>query len=261
MARKFPPGTLCVYCGTAQASTVDHALPRALFAKDNRHHLIRVPSCGGCNNQASKDEEYALQQLTMGRGVDDSPDVRDVRARLSRAMRRPDHRKMRNATRRNFRQREMWKGGIYLGPQPVQLFDRSRLSRFVARIVCALFYHEMKSILPLDYVSQADMLADNHWDYELKKQKTLLDLHRYAISQGTRAIGTDPSAFEYAFITDDFFETDGGDPNMTAWVLRFYGAANFFGFTMPRRLVQVQAEPFTYWRGSPPPQVRVVLPG
>lgn len=49
MARKFPPGTLCVYCAEAPATTTDHVPPKGFFAKGHRSDLIRVPACRTCN--------------------------------------------------------------------------------------------------------------------------------------------------------------------------------------------------------------------
>ena len=48
----------CVYCGGV-ADTKDHIPSRNLFPKGaSNTSFLLVPSCGGCNNSFSKDEEY-----------------------------------------------------------------------------------------------------------------------------------------------------------------------------------------------------------
>ena len=177
MARKFPPRTLCVYCAEAQATTTDHVPPKGFFAKGYRSDLIRVPACRGCNGSFSPEDEYARQIFTMAAGADDSIHVREARARVSKSMERPDHRRMLEATRRNFSFQPVLRKGLYRGRQPAQQFDRPRISRFVARVVCALFYQHYGRILPLAYTPVVKMLQDNPLVYHPPERFALHRLH------------------------------------------------------------------------------------
>ena len=48
----------CTYCGRHRKLADDHIPPKSLFGKPRPPDLIKIPSCGPCNNQASKDDEY-----------------------------------------------------------------------------------------------------------------------------------------------------------------------------------------------------------
>ena len=247
MARKFPPGTLCVYCAEAQATTTDHVPPKGFFANGHRSDLIRVPACRGCNGSFSPEDEYARQIFTMAAGADDSIHVREARARAFKSMERPDHRRMLEATHRNFSLQPVWRKGLYRGRQPAQQFDRPRISRFVARIVCALFYQRYGRILPLSYTPVVEMLQDDPLVYHPSKRAAL---HRtYAAARGNEEYSIVDRAFQYAVISDEDWGVADADPNHTSWVVLFYGCLNFVASTPNRDLIDAQRASFAFQRG------------
>ncbi len=249
--KKFPPGTLCVYCAKADATTVDHVPPKGLFAKGQRHDLIRVPACRACNGSFSTEDEYARQIFTMAAGADDSVHVREARATTFRSMERYDHRKMLEATYRNFSFREKWRHGVYLGLHPMQQFDRPRICRFVARTVVALFYHELGRALPINYTASVEMLQDDPNVYPFARRLALENLHRKALSQGIHSVAD--GAFEYAYFTDEMVGMEGADPNYSCWAIRFYGTLSFVAFTPNKELVDKPREQFCFRRGAAEP--------
>ena len=251
MARKFPPGTLCVYCAEARATTVDHVPPKGLFAKGHRHDLIRAPACCACNGSFSTEDEYARQIFTMAAGADDSLHVREARARALKSMERRDHRKMLEATHRNFSLRPLWKKGVYHGRHPVQRFDRPRICRFVARIVVALFYHELRRVLPLNYTASVEMLQDDPDVYPEAKRLSLENLHGQALSQGIHSVAD--GAFEYAFFTDEAVGIGGADPNYSCWALKFYGTLSFVAFTPNQEIIDEPRKQYCFCRGAAEP--------
>lgn len=251
MARKFPPGALCVYCAKAEATTIDHVPPKGFFAKGRRSDLIRVPACRGCNGSFSPDDEYARQIFTMAAGADNSIHVREARARVLKSMERPDHRRMLEATHRNFSVQPVWRNGLYRGRQPAQQFDRPRISRFVARVVCALFYQQYGRILPLSHTPVVEMLQDDPLVYPPAKRAAL---HRtYASARRNEEHTVADGGFQYAVVSDEDEGVAGANPNHTSWVLLFYGCLNFVAFTPKRELIDAQQEPFAFPRGSPEP--------
>ena len=251
MARKFPPGTLCVYCAEARGTTIDHVPPKGLFAKGHRHDLIRVPACRACNGSFSTEDEYARQIFTMAAGADDSVHVREGRKTTLRSMERSDHRKMLEATYRNFSFRERWRHGAYLGVHPMQKFDRPRICRFVARIAVALFYHELGRVLPLNYTASVEMLEDDPDVYPEAKRLSLENLHRQALSQGIYSV--EDGVFEYAFFTDTAVGIGDADPNYSCWALRFYGTLSFVAFTPNHEIIDEPREQYCFCRGADDP--------
>lgn len=57
---------ICVYCRDRESTTADHVFPRAIFQRDQRNDLPKVPSCEECNNEKSRLEHYLLSVLPFG---------------------------------------------------------------------------------------------------------------------------------------------------------------------------------------------------
>src|SRR5713101_6228604 len=70
-ARKKKLGN-CVYGGSL-AVDEDHVPPKNLFPKDQRHGLVKVPSCRRCNGGASQDDEYFRSRLIPRKDVAPHP--------------------------------------------------------------------------------------------------------------------------------------------------------------------------------------------
>ncbi len=224
MPRKFPPGSQCAYCG-APPEDWDHVPPKALFARQNRRDLIKVPTCRACNNGESKDDQYLLQMLTMREDTQASPDAREAHARLVRGMQHPRRRKFLEATVDRFEFRERIARGISLGMQPAFQISWPRVDRSVARIVRGLFAHENQRRLPDDYVAVAYHF-EGYDRYDIPMMATLQRVHEVAFTGSRERLGG--GVFEYAC------QSPVEDPNMTVWAVQFYDAPSFIGFTKPR---------------------------
>jgi hypothetical protein len=81
----------CIYClketTPENKETDDHVLARSLYASDVPENLEKwaVPSCGKCNGEKSKLENYVL--VHWGLGVDqDDPAYKDIADRANRAI-------------------------------------------------------------------------------------------------------------------------------------------------------------------------------
>ena len=73
MAAEARQPRMCVYCGSRQATTIDHIPPRAIFPKPRPDDLVTVPSCFPCNNQSSKDDEEFRTFISIRAGNTDRP--------------------------------------------------------------------------------------------------------------------------------------------------------------------------------------------
>ncbi len=55
----------CVYCGSSEDLTVEHAPPKLIFPEPRPSDLITVKACKSCNESGSKDAEYFRIFLCM----------------------------------------------------------------------------------------------------------------------------------------------------------------------------------------------------
>ena len=232
MAKKFPPGSECVYCG-APPEDWDHVPPKCLFGKRNRQGLIKVPTCRACNNGEAKDDQYLLQMLTMREDTQSFPDAREGHARLLRGMQDPRRIKFLQATLDGFEFRQRVVGGVSLGAQPAFHINWQRVDRSVARIIRGLFAHEHGSRLPDEYVAVAYHF-EGYDRYDIKMMATLNRVHGVALSGSRKRLGE--GVLEYGC------GTPVADPCTTVWALRFYDAPSFIGFTKPKDTMLLEDE-------------------
>ena len=223
MGRKFPPGTLCVYCAEEKATTIDHVPPRCLFAKENRQKLVRVPSCKGCNNRFSSDDEFFRHVLPLRKDVFDLPEAQESRDAMLRALDREDHRGLRQATARQSLLAEKWYGGFYLGLQRYFTYSTWRTNRVASRVIYGLWWEAFQQRLPNDYLCFA-LEANIFQNAGVPEEHYLVDI---------------PSARVRTFLDRDRVcfiaaEQNSHDPFTTRWFLGFYGKLFFAGFTLPK---------------------------
>src|SRR6266540_3122924 len=85
----------CVYCGQP-ATTRDHLPPKCLLGDAKPNNLVVVPSCGQCNNGASRDDEYAMR-IALVEGTERTQAGRDVDKKFQRALAREESKGLRTA--------------------------------------------------------------------------------------------------------------------------------------------------------------------
>ena len=223
MGRKFPPGTLCIYCGVANATTIDHVPPKCPFAKGNRGRLVRVPSCTDCNNGFSRDDEFFRHVLHLRKDVFDLPEAREARDSTLRALGRKDHRGLRQTTARNTSIAPKWNGSIYSGISQYLTYDSNRLSRVASRAVYGLWWEAFQERLPDDYLCFA--METTVWE------KGGSSPENYIVDVATARVRTYLDDQQVCFVAT---EQNLEDPFTTRWFLGFYGKAFFSGFTLPK---------------------------
>lgn len=214
---------MCVYCAEEKATTIDHVPPKGLFAKGNRQHLVRVPSCKGCNSGFSRDDEYFRQTLHLRKDVFHLPEAQEARDSTLRALGREDHRGLRAATVRNTSFGEKWYGGVYLGVAQYLTYSAKRTGKVASRIVYALWSEGFGHRLPPEYLCFA--FETVVWEQAgAPPEHYLVDL---------------PSAHVTMFLDEKrvcfvAVEQNAYDPYTTRWFIGFYGKVFFAGFTVPK---------------------------
>jgi len=73
------PPDECVYCGSTENLTAEHAPPKLIFPKPRPSDLITVRACKACNAAGSKDAEYFRVFLCMNPIVTKLPTVRALK--------------------------------------------------------------------------------------------------------------------------------------------------------------------------------------
>ena len=213
----------CTYCGRPTPETVDHIPPACLFPSPRPSDLITVPSCSGCNEGASKDDEYFKNWLVLRQDISEHAAGSKLLDSVFRAFAKPQKRGMLNTLVRTMRHVPIFSpAGLYVGHAPVYDVNLERLGRVTNRIVKGLFFKEFRQRLPDNYGVRSfaesglrDLRSDN---------RVLLTRVAKAVSATPRrAIGD--RVFEY------WFQASPEDANTTAWLFRFFEAESFFCVT------------------------------
>jgi hypothetical protein len=234
--RKTPVVGPCVHCGTVAELTDDHIPPKALFA-NRPSDLITVPSCGGCNGGASKDDEYFRLVVISRYDAGEHPEADRLMPKAWERVYRPEAKGFRRSMEKSMRTVEVFSpGGILLGTAPGYDVDLRRLNRVVKRMVSGLFYHEFGERVPDTH----EAIAFAESGYKGSNPATLEWLRaKCEAIQSSAARGRGEGVFTY------WVRRTEEDPYTTGWVLVFYGAVGFLGFTTPKGGIR--------WSGSQPP--------
>jgi hypothetical protein len=143
----------CVYCGAKGELTKDHIPPKSLFSKPRPANLITVPSCGRCNNAASKDDEYFKAVLSLKERVGNHPDAKGILESVLHSLARREGRSfsvyfLNKISHVNVRT----PAAVYLGKRLSYDVDLKRFGYVAARIVRGLFYVLKGKRIPSEYM-------------------------------------------------------------------------------------------------------------
>lgn len=216
----------CVYCGQIVQLTEDHIPPQALFAKDDRKNLIKVPSCFRCNNKSAKEDEYFKLVLTMNGEVFDHPDVQKILPSVLRSLPNPHNRDLKIELLKTLgRAHPRTPGGLILPATPMFVARFDRLERVIERVTKGLFFHEKGYRLPEDHMAVAfSPIRFTHADKDFLEhlQKDLIEP---VSTQKAKTIGNGVFSYKFAW--------DSTDPNASVWLFLFYNRVSFIGGTFP----------------------------
>lgn len=227
MARKRKSG-VCVYCGRYARLSSDHIPPKGIFGKPRPNNLVTVPSCRGCNQAASKDDEYFQLMLSARYDSGEHPDAEQASSAVLRGLRKRQKAGFRRAVLGAVEDVDVFTpAGIYAGRHGILNVDLDRLGRVAERVIKGLYYHHSGRVLEDTYKARAWELSgfgDNAtaWSYLDKFTSALLDSEPNVIGEQT---------FAYRFLMLD------ENPCFSAWLLTFYGVVNFFGITTVKEQV------------------------
>jgi hypothetical protein len=219
---------ICVYCGQCSAETSDHVPPKNLFSKPRPSSLVTVPSCLGCNEGASQDDEYFRLVVTLRHDID-HPDAAVARDSAMRSLGRPQASGLRTAFLSAIREIDLRSpGGLYIGRTGMYDIDVGRLDRVARRITLGLFYKETGRPLPDNYAVKAYLLSavDPSATDALARLSHVID----ALKSGRSP------AFVGRRVMSYWWRLTQEDHNVSAWLLVFYERVSWITITAPRRL-------------------------
>jgi hypothetical protein len=209
--------------------TDDHVPPKCLFV-NRPSDLITVPSCAGCNQGASQDDDYFRLVLTIKHDAGDHPEAKGAAAKAMRGLARPQARGFRQSLFQSLTPVEVFSsGGIYLGNAGGYNIDLNRLSRVVRRITTGLFYHEFGAPLPTTHEATA-WCEDGLRRLDGETRKGLQGMCATVQCGPGGTIGE--GVFTY------WFQRTAEEPNTSMWVMIFYGHVGFISMTAPKVLVE-----------------------
>lgn len=208
----------CAYCDVPNAKTRDHIPPRNLFPKPWPSDFITVPCCESCRAGWSDDDEYFRLAVVSTENVSAHAAVDSVIETVSRSFEKEN--------KQGFA-RLVYDSLIEVagkGSQgedlavPIMKIDRSRLNRVTNRIIRGLFHHENHYPVPADYIIET-AFSQSGFPQFFKRIEPMLD--QFSLP---RSIGNGVFAYSFASIEED--------RNSTIWLLNFYEALPFIGFTV-----------------------------
>jgi hypothetical protein len=225
VGKRGPALAECVYCGKISEVHRDHVPPKNLFARP-RPRLITVPSCTECNGGASLDDEYFRSRLLLREDIQEHPEVARVQPLLFERLQRPKSAGFLRAVQQDIHKVDLVaSSGLFVRRGHALNVDYERLLNVVERTTKGLYYHLRGKRLPDNYgvrVYDVSMIERQEFERLYDRLAPVLRDSR-PISLGKRV-----------FDCWHYFASE--DPNVSVWLLVFYGKVEFLAFTGPKEL-------------------------
>jgi hypothetical protein len=209
-------GSVCVYCGSTDAETVDHVPPRALFAQPRPSNLITVPCCVDCNHGFSLDDEYARLVMVLRSDVESHRAAQALMPTTIRGLSKAVLAAVRTMPVRT-------PSGLHLGEAPVMDVDLERLRRFASRVVHGLHFHQYSERLLGELSVWTEDDIGNHPAAVRSELASNILAPLYA---------TEPSVLNGDVLAYWHFR-DPSQPEGTVWLLQFFGEVRFLAISVP----------------------------
>ena len=152
--------------------------------------------------------------------VSDEAEAAPVVASLLRSLARPGGWRFARQLESNIRDVEVYTSeGIYLGAHPIIELEKERFDRVSERIVRGLFYHEMGSPVPAEYV-----VFNYPQEGGLTRLGASLEGRKFP---PLKTVGE--GSFSYTFMASV------ENPNASIWLSFFYGRLPFVGYVLEEK--------------------------
>jgi hypothetical protein len=188
------------------------------FFPDLPDNMLTVPSCEPCNHALSLDEEYVRDRFISDYRASDHPAAQKL---LHGPVRRSVVRRI-STLRKDVVENSRWspvttKAGIYLGHAYALEIDRARFDHVIISMVKGLFYLKFRRLLRSDYRVLATL------PNSLQVQDTWRAMQQVGYN-GPWTYGDGVLSW--------VFSVDEKDPDLTIWLLTFYGGLTIEAVTI-----------------------------
>ena len=208
----------CAFCNRHPAGSVDHIPPKCFFPDPLPTDLITVPSCIKHNVNFSTDDLYVRDVIVCRRDVVTQLSLSAVKAKLLRSLDAPENGKLRAMIGQTLRRGDVrLRSGLYLPDQFVFFVDKSRLLRWIERILRGLYYHEHQTMVPADFT--VTPILGEEWP------DLVQEWVGWFRSQRLRKSGEGVFEYKWMRIPDE--------PEATIWCLELYRCVPFLGCIFP----------------------------
>jgi hypothetical protein len=217
---------LCIYCGLAEADTLDHIPPKCLFARPRPSNLLTVPSCLACNSRFARDDEYFRTAMALRWDVSGQTVAADVLSAALRSVSRKEAPGFQQSIVRTLEDAPIvTHSGLYVEEGARFEVDGRRINDVLERIVRGLYYKKVGTPLPPSHTIAV------LWDEMLEQADPL---QRGEILRAWAPITRgEPEVFGAE--TFLFFWCRDDNALETAWLLVFFSRVIFFAYTTGRR--------------------------
>lgn len=217
-------GSVCVYCGSLDASTVDHVPPKGFFAPPRSSNLITVPCCVPCNHGFSLDDEYVRLAMVLRSDVEGHHAAQALMAPMIRGLGKPKQRRFAKSVLAAVRTVPVRSpSGLHLGEAPVMDINLDRLRRSASRAVRGLHFHEYSARLEGELSVWIEEDIGNH------PEAVRSELTKNVVAP---LYSTVPRVLEGDVLTYWRFR-DAEQTAGTVWLLQFFGQVRFLAISVP----------------------------
>jgi hypothetical protein len=205
------PETLCAICGHEKAKTVDHIIPRGIFANPRPDNMITVPSCSKCNHGASTQEEAFRVYLSLHVGID-TPETKALWDNHALKTLKHNKKLIRKILKNSRMVHVQTPSGIIYDRRLAGLWDSDAHDMVIERMIGGLYYHHYNASLGRKVTCRVQ------WLRQLNEEllKALEDF-----SQNT--VGSGQLVYRYGRAVED--------PLYSTWLFQFYGRHWASGYT------------------------------
>jgi hypothetical protein len=176
---------------------------------------------------ASRDDEYFKVAHTARADVGDHPEVQKLTPKVVGSLGRSEARGFLESLYSSLIRIDVFsQGGIFLGAAPGFNVNLGRLGQVAARIDKGLFFREFGRCLPDSHGAMA-WVEDGLKNVDAAAQDKLRGMCAAVQSRPENVLGEGVLRYWFQPVGQE-------DPDLTFWVLIFYGRVGFIGVTAPK---------------------------
>ncbi len=215
----------CVYCGVPFDNanrSKDHIPAKIFFPSPRPCDLITVPCCRPCNQERSADDFHAALMLLINSAVRRTEVIKQLTKRVLNSLARPESTGLRLAISGGIKIIDVFtESGLFIGQRPALRQNVRRIEDTISCYIKGLFFHEYGFRLQDEYGADSRIVLTLS---EEQVASVLVPVSSLATASWTR---------EWSGVFAYKTQAAEDDPNITAWIIRFFDSIDFLCVTLP----------------------------